>query len=139
MVRNISLAWASLALVVAGPTAVSAASLGYNLHMKIPVRCTVQHQPAGLGAKAADGRFSLGKFREYCNAPGGYQLVVTYTPGTLRGAKIIAGNNQILLDGSGRAVLAQSNGPGTQQRAISVIPGADGFNTNRIDLQILPS
>jgi hypothetical protein len=138
MVRIVSLALASLALAT-GPTAASAASTGYNLRMTVPLHCAVHHQSVGLGAPVAGGGVSLGEFREYCNAPGGYQLIVSYTPGTLRGARITAGDNQVLLDGSGRAILDRANGPRLRERTISVIPGADGFNTDRIDLQILPT
>lgn len=138
MVRIASLALASLALAV-GPTAASAASMGYNLRMTVPLRCAVHHQPMGLGAPAAGGGVSLGHVREYCNAPGGYQLVLSYTPGTLRGARVTAGEDQVVLDGSGRAVLHHATGPRVRERALSVVPGADGFNTSRIDLQILPS
>lgn len=137
MVRMVSLALASFALVI-GPTAASAASLGYNLRMTVPLHCAVYHVPTGLGAPAAGGGVSLGEFREFCNSPGGYQVIVNYTPGTLRGARITAGNNQVVLDGSGKALLERSNRPGVRQRTISVIPGVDGFNTDRIDLQILP-
>lgn len=138
MVRIASLALASLALA-AGPTAASAASIGYNLRLTVPLNCAVDHQPVGLGAPAAGGGVSLGHFREYCNAPGGYQLVLSYTPGTLRGARVTAGERQVVLDGSGRSVLDHATGPRMRERAISVVPGADGFNTSRIDLQILPS
>jgi len=137
MVRIVSLVTASLALAT-GPTAASAASMGYNLNMTVPLHCVVRHQPVELGAPAAGGVVSLGHVREYCNAPGGYQLIINYTPGTLRGARITAGSNEVVLDGSGRAILDRATGPRVRVRNLSVVPGADGFNTDRIDLQILP-
>lgn len=138
MVRIVSLAIASLALAT-GPTAASAASLGYNLRLAVPLHCVVRHQPVGVDAPAGGGGISLGHFREYCNAPGGYQLVVSYTPGTLRGARITAGEDHVVLDGSGRTVLDRATGPRVRERILSVVPGVDGFNTDRIDLQIFPS
>ena len=137
MIGKLSLGVASIALALT-PMAAFAASFSYNLRLTVAVHCTVQHQGTGYGAQNGDA-LSLGTFREYCNAPQGYELVVNYAPGSLRGARIYAGNDQIVLDGSGRAVLSRTSGPNIRERAISMAPGANGFDTNRLDLNIIPS
>lgn len=114
-----------------------AASFGYNLRLVVPVNCSVNQELTGLGASSGSS-YSLGTFREYCNAPRGYRLVLSYAPGSLRGATIIAGNEQVLLDGSGNAILSQTTGPTIRKRFFSIIPGDNGFDTNQIGLDIVP-
>jgi hypothetical protein len=137
MIRKFSLAIASVALA-ASPTAALAASFGYNLQLTVALHCTVQHQPIGSGSTSG-GAVSLGTFREYCNAPTGYNLVVYYAPGSLRGARIIAGSDEITLDGSGQAILSHAPGPRIRERPIAAIPGENGFDTDRLELQIVTS
>jgi len=136
MVRRFSLAMAGIALSLA-PTTVTAASYGYNLRAVVPLHCVVKHEATGFGATAGSV-VSLGRFREFCNAPGGYQLVVSYTPGTMRGARVIAEDDVVVLNGSGQAILSRATGPRIRQRMISVSPGDDGFDTDRLELQIVP-
>jgi hypothetical protein len=137
MIREFSLGVASLVLIVA-PTTAMAASFGFHLNLTVAVRCTVQHQPTGFGT-ISGGAVSLGTFREYCNAPAGYDLVVNYAPGSMAGARVIAGNDEIVLNGSGRAVLSRSTGPRVRERMIAAVPGANGFDTDRLELTIVPS
>jgi hypothetical protein len=138
MMKKISLGIASIALALAPTASFAASSFSYNLRLTVPVHCTVKHQ--GMGYGATDGNaVSLGTFREYCNAPGGYQLVVNYAPGSLRGARIFAGSDEIVLDGSGQAVLSRATGPRMQERIISMAPGTAGFDTDRLELNIIPS
>jgi hypothetical protein len=136
MMKNLALGVASLSLALA-PTAAFAATYSFNLRLQVPVHCTVKQQ--SMGGAAMGKAFALGTFREYCNAPGGYQLVVNYAPGSLQGARIIAGSDEIVLDGSGRAVLSQATGPKIRERLISMAPGANGFDTDRLELDIIPS
>jgi hypothetical protein len=136
MMKNIAIGVASLSLALA-PTAAFAASYSFNLRLEVPVHCTVKQQSMGTGVALGD-MFALGTFREYCNAPGGYQLVVNYAPGSLRGARIMAGSDEILLDGSGRAVLSDATGPKMRERLITIAPGTGGFDTDRLDLNIIP-
>ncbi len=136
MIRKLSLGIASFVLVVAPATAM-AASFGFNLNLTVPMHCTVQHQPTGFGA-ISGGAVSLGTFREYCNAPTGYNLVLNYAPGSLEGARIIAGNDEIVLNGSGRAVLSSATGPRIQERPLAAVPGENGFDTDRFELTIVP-
>lgn len=137
MMKNFAFGVASLSLALA-PTAAFAASYSFNLRLQVPVHCTVKQQAIGSGT-AIGNAFALGTFREYCNAPGGYQLVVNYAPGSLQGARIMAGNDEIVLDGSGRAVLSRATGPAIRERLITMAPGASGFDTDRLDLNIIPS
>ena len=137
MARKLMLATASLAMAAA-PTTLNAASMGFNLRLQVPVYCTIVHQMDGHGASTGNG-VALGRFREYCNAPGGYQLVVRYTPGTLRGAMIVAGEDQVVLNGSGQAILSQSNRPRVRERVITATPGAEGFDADRLEFQLIPA
>lgn len=125
-------------LAVAAPTAAAAATYGFNLSLTVATSCTVQHKVAGFGALMGEA-VSLGSFREYCNAPTGYDLVINYAPGSLQGTQIIAGSDQITLDGSGRAVLSRAAGPQIRERPIAAVPGANGFDTDRFELTIIPS
>jgi hypothetical protein len=136
MVRKFALAF-TVALA-AVPTTAYPASVGYDLRLQVPVQCSVRHQPIGYGAASAGGAISLGQFREYCNAPGGYQIVVSYTPGTMRGATISAEDEQVVLNGSGQAILSRASGPRILERTIFATPGENGFDTDRLELQILP-
>ncbi|MBT2135762.1 hypothetical protein KK137_15595 [Croceibacterium sp. LX-88] len=139
MVNKFSLSLAGAALVVVPTVAYAASSFSYNLRATVPVHCSVQHSAAGFGGGSEGSGISLGTFREYCNAPGGYELLVRYTPGTLRGARIIAGSDTVVLDGSGQAVLSRSTGPRIRERTISAIPGERGFDTQQLQLDILPT
>lgn len=120
------------------PTCALAASVGYELRLSVPLHCTVQHQGIGHSASAT-GAVPLGTFREYCNSPRGYDLIVTYKPGALKGVRIIAGQEQITLDGSGRSVLSHVPGPRVRERMIAAIPGQNGFDTDRFELSVVPA
>ena len=137
MIRKVSLGLASVVLVAA-PTTAMAASFGFNLRLTVAVQCHVQHQATGFGVVSGDA-VSLGTFREYCNAPTGYELIVSYAPGTLVGTRIIAGSDEILLNGSGQAVLSRATGPRVRERPIAAVPGENGFDSDHLDLQIIPS
>ena len=130
MVRRIPLAVASLALVAA-PSAVSADTAGYRIKATVAMHCKVQHRFDGFGQKVAGG-ISLGELREYCNAAHGYELVVSYTPGSLRGTTLRAGSDEVVLNGSGEAILSRSTGPRILERAVTATPGESGFDTDRI-------
>lgn len=137
MIGKYLLGAGSMALALM-PSCALAASVGYELRLVVPVYCTVKHQGTGYGA-SANGAVSLGTFREYCNSPRGYDLIVTYTPGALKGTKIIAGEEQITLDGSGRSILSRASGPRLRERVIAAVPGSNGFDTDRLELSIVPA
>jgi hypothetical protein len=135
--KRISLGMAACA-ALAIPVTAAAATYGFNLNLTVAVNCSVYHQPTGFGAVNGDA-VALGSFREYCNAPQGYDLVVNYTPGSLQGTRIIAGNDEIILNGSGQAILSRATGPRMRVRPIAAVPGARGFDTDRLELSIIPS
>lgn len=136
MAERLAIGMTVLVAVAAAP--VSAASFSYRLKAVVPVHCVVKHDRTGAGIAMGDG-LSLGLFREYCNAPQGYQVVVRYTPGSLEGARMKAGEDQVILDGSGYAVLSQTTGPRVRERQITMAPGANGFDTNQLEVDIQPS
>jgi hypothetical protein len=135
LVRTFTLGIVSLGLVTA-PVGALAAEMGYLVKARVPVHCVVQQRAQGTAA--ADGAVSLGHFREYCNAPLGYELVVRYAPGALRGAVLTAGNDAVVLDGSGEAVLSRASGPRWIERNIVAKPGEQGFDTDRLELVVVP-
>lgn len=135
MVRRISLACASLALV-ATPSALSAASTSYRVSATVAMHCKVQHRFDSYGQKLADG-ISLGEIRELCNAAHGYELVVRYTPGSLRGTTLRAGHDQVVLNGSGEAILSRSSGPRILQRTVTATPGEAGFDADHLEFQLV--
>jgi len=128
--------------LVAATFALSASPLGaesrtFLITARVPVICQVQFRPAGA-IPLDNTAVPLGEMREYCNAPGGYELVVNYAPGTMQGAVIVAGEDQVVLNGSGQAVLTRSTRPRNRARLLSAMPGAQGFDTDRLDLRLQP-
>lgn len=114
-----------------------AESYGFTLQANIPVICVLQFQ---VGAGGADsGTVALGSLREFCNAPRGYDLVVSYTPGTLRGTTIQAGNSEIVLDGSGQSTVGHSPMPRIREIPLTASPGQNGFDTDFLRFDLLPS
>lgn len=136
--KNIFFSSACLALLIAPAASNATQTKGFQLKLSVPVNCSVNFSQNNVISSDGDN-IPLGSFREYCNAASGYQLIVKYTPGTLRGARLLAGNDEITLNGSGEAVLTRSTQPRKRERSISVIPGEDGFNTNQLELYIIPN
>lgn len=137
MLRTFAISAVGVA-VVATPIASFAAEMSYVLRARVPVHCQVVQRAPG-DAVATGAAVSLGQFREYCNAPGGYELIVRYAPGTLEGAILTAGEDRAVLDGSGQAVLSRAAGPRFRERAILATPGEQGFDTDRIEFQLIPA
>jgi hypothetical protein len=127
-----------LGLLAAPVSTVAGADMVFALRLQVPVYCVVQQRASGA-AVATGAAVSLGQFREYCNAPGGYQMVVRYEPGKLRGAVLAAGDDQVVLDGSGQAILSRASGPRVRERSILATPGAAGFDTDRLEFQLIPA
>lgn len=123
------------AVGLTGTVADARDNLGYTLSLSVPVVCTLKYKPGF--ADNNGGRIQLGELQEFCNAPNGYQLVVNYTPGALRGAVIMAGEERVVLDGSGQATLNGAVGPRIQNRALAAIPASGGFDADRLDLRII--
>ena len=110
----------------------------FNLRAVVPVYCQLQQRGPGI-LEGENGSFSLGTFREYCNAPSGYTLTIHYAPGTLEGTVITAGPDRVVLDGSGRTVLSRSQGPRFRNRDFFATPGERGFDTDRITFDLIPT
>jgi len=125
---------ATIALTPLGTA--QAESWGINLVARIPVICTIKY--SGAPAVGSGSAVSLGSLHEFCNAPGGYELVVNYAPGSMRGARIMAGENQIVLDGSGQTVVGRQPGPRVREIALSAVPGENGFDTDRLEFRLDP-
>lgn len=110
------------------------ANQGYALLLAVPVQCTLRHEPA-LAAIAKGYR--LGELIEYCNAPAGYSVQVSYAPGSMRGAVVTIGEDSVVLDGSGQTIVSRTPGPRIRDRIISAEPGQNGFDTDRLDFAIV--
>ena len=79
----------------------------------------------------------LRKIRELCNAAHGYELLVNYTPGSLQGTTIRAGDDEVVLNGSGQAVLSRADGPRIRERTVSVTPGPAGLNADSLEFSVI--
>lgn len=132
----VSLAIAAALIASTPAIAGSEASSGWLIRAEVAMICRIRHQPAITAA--AGGAYGLGELQEYCNAPGGYRLDVNYAPGSMRGATIAVGEERVVLDGSGVAVVSRAMGPRIRERAIIVVPGQNGFDTDRLNFDIVP-
>lgn len=129
---------ALLAVATSVPAVQARDAATFNLRATVPLSCSLNMRPALVGAEN-DESYNLGTFTEYCNSPSGYQIVVQYTPGTLNGAMLTAGNDTIVLTGSGRAVLTRSTGPQIRERSLTILPGEAGFDTSSFSIDIVPT
>lgn len=136
--RKLSLSIAG-AVLAASTTTAGAADMSYALRARVAVHCQVHQQAPGDGEVVRDQAVSLGRFREYCNAPGGYELVVRYAPGSLDGAVLTAGEDRVMLDGSGETTLSRATGPRIREMAVAATPGPRGFDTDRLELLLVPA
>lgn len=127
----------ALAITAVGTTAVASDTMGFRLQLSVPVVCTIEHRAMGVSPVAGPGAVALGSLQEFCNAPQGYRVLVDYTPGALRGAVIVAGNERIMLDGSGQAQLSREAGPRIVNRSLAAIPGSNGFDADRLNFRIV--
>lgn len=123
---------AVLAVATTASSAVASNSFGFHIRATVPVTCGVQFNPTGSGF--SDNIARLGQLREYCNAPGGYNLEVRYSPNTLRGVALSFGNERVVLDGSGYASIPGAFGPKIQTRALSAQVGENGFDAREFQV-----
>lgn len=136
MVSRVGKLAAATLLVAAGASAAHSESFGIDLVLRVPVMCKVSTAASTTGAGSAiPGSFELGEIQEFCNAPRGYDLLVRYTPGTLKGMTLIAGDARVQLDGSGSAVVGHSPAPAIKVRNLSAIPGPQGFDADHLDFE----
>ena len=134
MLRKAAAGFALLGLVH-GPA--FAESLTFNLKAVVPMTCQVRHQPVAASPAPA-GQVNLGEIDEYCNSASGYELVVSYTPGTLQGTVLTAGEDRVVLNGSGEATLSRVPGARIRERTLLATPGANGFDADRLEVNIRP-
>lgn len=112
-------------------------SIGFRVRARVPMSCTARLQAFAPTADTGN-TVNLGTLREFCNAPSGYAVLVSYTPGTLAGTRLDAGSESVVLDGSGRTLLSRVAGPKVRERSLSVTAGESGFDTGSISLHVLP-
>ena len=133
--KKIACVIAALSLCQAPAMAAAVGTGSYSLQLHVAETCTIQHTP-GL-SPAGGGAYNLGAIKEYCNAPRGYDVVVTYTPGTMKGATIALGGDAVTLNGSGTAIVSHAAGPRILDRELVVTPGASGFDTDVLSFQTI--
>lgn len=133
MKKEIGFAVAAAALCIGPAQAASSARGSYMLQLVVQQTCAVRHTP-GL-TPLGSGAYGLGALKEYCNAPQGYNVVVNYAPGTMKGAVIALGGDSVVLNGSGSAVISHAAGPRIADREIVATPGAAGFDTDILSFQ----
>jgi hypothetical protein len=111
-----------------------AADGSVNLRAIAPAVCNIKVE--GVASSLSVDTVRLGTVRELCNALRGYQVSVSYQPGTLVGATLRLGNDSVILDGSGTAVITDSMGPAVQSRELTLVAATAGFDTSGLDLKI---
>lgn len=135
MSRYLVSALALLTAVVAPSVSLAGdgdASTSIRIMGFVPVICRAQLQ--GSPVELGDGAYNLGRIDEFCNAPGAYRIVVNYAGDGDLGHLIVDGQ-EVPLDGSGRAVLIQANGPGQQVHQLNYQAGDDTITALRISVE----
>ncbi len=132
MVKKLISAAAVVVVATTATSAIATNSMNFRLKAVVPVMCGVQYSSAG--AAFAENVVRLGELREYCNAPGGYNLQVSYSPNSLRGVRLNFGNESVTLDGSGFATIPGATGPKIQTRALSAQIGENGFDAREFQV-----
>jgi hypothetical protein len=116
--------------------AASVANGTYLLRLVVPEICKVQHHPGLM--EMGGGAYALGGLKEYCNTAGGYSVVVTYAPGTMKGATLTLGSDSVVLNGSGTATISHAGGPRIIDRELVAVPGENGFDTDVLNFEAVP-
>ena len=62
---------------------------------------------------------------------------MSYTPGSLQGTTIRAGDDEVVLNGSGQAVLSRADGPRIRERLVSITPGPAGLDANSLQFSVV--
>lgn len=131
-----TLAFAAAAVVVTScPAPAGADTPTYNISLTVPVLCRISYSGSGAGGSVGDA-VDLGELKEFCNAGSGYSVIVDYSPGTLRGAVLQLGDDRVVLDGSGEAVISAAPGPRIRARRLLATPGANGFDTQQLSFEM---
>lgn len=100
--------------VALGTPAIAATS---SLHLKghVPVTCKIR-----VGTQAApikDGLVDLGGVREFCNAPGGYDVFLDYSR-NFAGTTLLVDGASHELSKDGSLMFASENGPALRTRSL---------------------
>ncbi len=135
MSRYLVSALALLTAVVAPSVSLAGdgdASTSIRIMGFVPVICRAELQGSMF---PTDGQeVNLGQGSEFCNAPGGYRVVVDYEGAGDLGSLIIDGR-EVELDGSGRAILVSAQGPAINSRQLNYVPGEDSITALRIHIE----
>jgi hypothetical protein len=108
------------------------ASTSIRIFGIVPVICRADLQETMV--PTTGGSIDLGQINEFCNAPGGYRVVVNYSGSGDLGALVIDGQT-VQLDGSGRAVLVNATGPAIHSRHLDYEPGADSITALHVTIE----
>jgi len=125
------------ALLAIAPVSASAldASGSISLRATVPLVCTISVM--GSGSFIDTDTVALGSVRELCNGANGYAVIVSYEPGKLVGATLRLGEDAVILDGSGKAVVSNVRGAGYRVRPLLLDAGANGeFDSLDLSLAI---
>lgn len=124
------------ALLALAPVSASAldARGSISLRATVPLVCTISVM--GGGSFIDDDSVVLGSVRELCNGANGYAVTVSYEPGKLVGATLRLGEDAVILDGSGKAVVSSVGGAGYRVRPLSLDAGANGIDSLELSLAI---
>jgi hypothetical protein len=126
---------AAFALLVAAP-GVAAAGTAMGLSGDSPIICSAGIDPAGEGAAGA-GVLALGRLREFCNAPEGYELWIDYPP-ELASDTLVVGDDRIPLTSEGSVRVSTAAGPAIKLRNMSLEGAAPSGNLS-LSVRMLPA
>ena len=97
----------SVAGLLTLPAVAGAASGGFTVSVRVPVRCVIS-TPSDV--VAVDGQVTQGTVTESCNKAGGYTVVANYRPlDADEDAVLVYGGATITLPHDGQAVIKTSN------------------------------
>jgi len=116
-------------------TASDVASHATRISLQIPTVCELALR---RGEGTTNGTLYLGTLVQYCNAPGGFSVEVSYPAGTLVGTSLRVGSAEIILDGSGNALVGGANGPDIIEQEIFAQPAQGGLDANSLSFSITP-
>ncbi len=124
------------ALLALAPVSASAldASGSISLRATVPLVCNISVM--GSGSYIDEDTVALGSVRELCNGANGYAVIVSYEPGKLVGATLRLGEDAVILDGSGKAVVSNVRGAAYRVRPLLLDAGANGIDSLNLSLAI---
>lgn len=100
----------------------------------VPVICRASLD-AGM-VPIGTGTAKLGTLNEFCNSPGGYRVVATYSP-SLASGRLMVDGSAIELDGTGSVVVSQSDHAAMTNRDLSLELSQD-VTSGSLDFRIEP-